>query len=315
MAYSDLDVDIVYVGDNSTVSFPINFARTDDSYVKVELYDVTDPANPVQLSFVNPTDWIISGDFVVAAVAPTTDQKLMIYRDGTPTHETNYTEYEFPFATMNVDLDKVYQLAQENKRSLELCIQNSRFNEISGDGDTVDIDDVITAANSTADIAQNTADIANHEGRITTNEGQISTNTSNIATNTSNIGTNTSNIGTNTSDIANHEGRITTNEGDIATLQAALGTVTPPTIVSITAAATHPAANQEVIIIDTNDAVAVNLPAPSSGVFIRVKVSEKTANKTINNASGIDGFGATYTISSEYESISLVSDGTKWYII
>jgi hypothetical protein len=287
MAYSDLDVDIVYVGDGATQTFPINFARTDENYVQVELWDVTDPANPVQQAFVNPTDWQIVGNDVFCFVAPTTDQKLLIYRDGVPTHETEYTTYEFPYATANVDLDKVYQLAQENKRALEFTVRNSRFNEVSGDGSTYDIDDLATAVSQAAQVATNTAD---------------------IATNAGNIATNSTNIGTNAGDIA-------TNTAAIAANTAAIAGVQTPNMVSITSAATYAASSADIIIIDTNDTVQIDLPAPTAAAIVRVKVSEKIANKTIVHASGIDGFGTTYTVSSEYESVSLVSDGTKWYII
>jgi hypothetical protein len=263
MAYSDLDVDIVYVGDNSTTIFPINFARTDESFVQAELYDVSDPANPVQLTFANPTDWQIVGDDVVASVAPTTDQKLMIYRSSTPIHGTNYSEYQFPYETMNVDLDKVYQLAQENRRTLDRAALTPYFNYVSGDGDQLDVPALLAL-----------------EPRVTQNEADIAT-----------------------------------LQADVTALQATIAGLTFPTIVSITSAATHNAANAEVVIIDTADTVSVALPTPTSGHFIRVKLGSNTDNKTVTHAAGIDGFGTTYTLSSSYESISLVADGSKWYIV
>lgn len=263
MAYSDLDVEIVYEGDGVSTSFPINFARVDDSQVKAELYDVSDPDNPVQLTFDNPSDWQVVGNNVVASVAPTADQKVFVYRDTTPTHETEYTEYEFPYATVNIDIDKIYQLAQENKNTLGRAVLTDRFNAASGDGEQL----------SGASISQNTANIA-----------------------------------TNTANIVEHETRISTIEAQISTLVV-------PTIYSITSAETYVAKTADVVIIDTVDLVQIDLPTPTAGYFVRIKVSEKVGNKVVYSAAGIDGFGTNYVLTSEYESLSLVSDGTKWYII
>jgi hypothetical protein len=315
MAYNDLDVDVVYLGDGNATTFPINFARTDDEYVVAELYDVTDPANPVQLAFANPADWEVVGNDVVTQVAPTSDQKILIYRSGAPINETNFSTYEFPFDVANITLDKVYQLAQENKRELEFSIKNPRFNVVSGNGSTVSYTDVEDAVEQAAQVTQNTLDIAANTAQLAINTPQIGSNTTGIGTNATNIGTNAAEIASNDLELADHENRITQNEADILAIQGALGGITPPSIVSITAAQTYNASNQDIVIIDTNDAVEVALPAAASGLIVRVKVSEKIASKTVTSPAGIDGFGTTYNVSSEYESISLVSDGTKWYII
>ena len=298
MAYSDLDTDIVYTGDGASTVFPINFARTSNDQVVVEKWDITDPANPVKQSYLEVTDYSIVNDDVVAVSPPSATEQIFVYRSTSPVHETNYTEYEFPFPTVNVDLDTVYQLAQENKRALARSVSNAYYNDVSGNGVQVSADDLAT---NTANIATNAADIATNTGNIATNAADIATNAGNIATNTSNIATNTANIATNSS--------------DIATLQGQIGAIVTPNVVSITSAQTYAASNADVVILDTGDAVQVDLPAPASGVFVRVKGTADVSSKTVVSAAGIDGFGTTYTLSSEYESVSLVSDGTKWYII
>lgn len=305
MAYSDLDVDIVYEGDGVTKIFPINFAFTDEDYVKVELWDVTDPDNPISEGISFPSEWSIVGTDVVLTDALPASKKLLIYRDSTPVHDTNYSEYEFPFATMNTDLDKVYQLAQENRRTLDRALLNPRFNFVSGDGSQVDLD---TVATNQENIATNAADIA-------TNVSDIATNAANIATNAGDIVTNANDIATNAAGIAQNVLDIASNSSDISTLQGQIGLITTPTIYSIIAAETYNAVNANIVIIDTNDAVQVNLPAEAAGISVTVKVSEKVGSKTVVAATSIDGFGTTYTLSSEYEAVKFVCDGTKWYII
>ena len=116
-------------------------------------------------------------------------------------------------------------------------------------------------------------------------------------------------------DIITNANNITTNANDIAQLQVDVLSLQPESVVSIASAQTYVADNREVIIIDTVGVVQIDLPAATIGYNIKVKISEKVDTKTIVASEGIDGFGTTYTLSSEYESVSLVSDGIKWYII
>ena len=287
MAYSDLDTEIVYTGDNSTTIFPINFARTDESFVQAELWDITDPDNPVQLTFANPTDWQIVGDDVVASVAPTTVQQVFIYRSSTPINETDFTEYEFPYATMNITLDKVYQLAQENKAALGRSISNPHYNIASGNGSSATYEDVIFAVEQADQVAQNTSD--------------ISTNASAIAANASAIGANGSAIGANAS--------------AISTLQGQVALIANEVLVPVnTPSSTYSASLLDIVLVQASD-VTIDLPAPSLSGQVKVKMDGIQSNCIVQSASGIDGFGTQYTLQSEYESISLVSDGTQWYII
>lgn len=291
MAYSDLDVDIVYVGDGVTDTFPINFAFTNEEYVKVELWDVTDPDNPVQQSYVLDSDYEISGTDVIASTIPTADQKLLVYRESEPAHGTNYTEYAFPYDIVNTDLDKVYQLAQENRRWLERTISNPQFNTLSGNGTTITFSEVADAVENSVNFE---AEILNLQNQITANDGDIATN-----------------VG----DIAALDSRVGDNESDITDLQADFASLAPTVMVSITAAATHVAANAEIIIIDTADVVEVQLPAPVAGHTVVAKIASDVADKTITSGANIDAFGGTFTFTSAYEAVKLVSDGTNWFII
>ena len=325
MAYSDLDVEVTYTGDNVTTTFPINFARETDFQVKVKLYNVIDPDNPVQIPFVEGVDYNIVGDeiettsplvddTITPVPANTTIHNLFVYRETVPTHATNYTEYEFPYETMNVDLDTVYQIAQENRRRLETtAITNDYFESIANVGQPVTVADIVQ---NTEDIATNASDIAANAAAIAGTSSSIATNASNIATNASGIATNASSISTNTSGIATNASNIATNASSITTLSSAISGISTPTMYNIVAAETYAASAGDIVIVDTNDIVQVTLPAAAAASLVRIKVSEKTpSNKTVVAAEGIDGFGTTYTLSSEYESVSLVSDGTKWYII
>lgn len=104
--------------------------------------------------------------------------------------------------------------------------------------------------------------------------------------------------------------RVTQNESDIADLQSSVGS----SFVSLAvASATHAAAAGEYIIVKESN-ITINLPTPDSGSQVRVKMDGDRSGVTVNHASGIDGFGSTYTLSSIYESLSLVADGTQWYI-
>lgn len=317
MAYSDLDTEIVYTGDNSTTIFPINFARTDESYVQAELWDISDPDNPVKLTFANPGDWQIVGNDVVADTAPKTNQQVFIYRSGTPINETDFTEYEFPYATMNVTLDKVYQLAQENKAALARTISNPHFNAASGNGSLLTFEEVYEATQTDLEIADELQalqdQIDTNASDITVNQGAIATNNSAIGANTAAIGTNTTNIGTNATAISTNATNITTAQNAADAAQNDLNAYKWSVNV-ISATSTVGLLNRQITIVKA-DNVTMNLPAPSAGDMVTVKMDSIRAACVVNSAAGIDGFGTSYTLSSSYESISLVSDGTQWYII
>jgi hypothetical protein len=97
-------------------------------------------------------------------------------------------------------------------------------------------------------------------------------------------------------------------KGIITTIIATVVTSSPFTITG---------ALQYLIDDDTIGAAAtVNLPAAAGGGLITIKKIGSTANVTIdgNGAETIDGT-TTIILTSQYESVSLVSDGSNWFII
>ena len=124
-----------------------------------------------------------------------------------------------------------------------------------------------------------------------------------------------------TTTILSYESRITQNEtdiaqnaDDIAQNAADIAAISGDTVVILaTDPTTHAATDGEIIIVKESN-ITINLPTPDLGVKVRVKMDGDRSGVTVNHASGIDGFGSTYTLSSIYESLSLVADGTQWYI-
>lgn len=75
--------------------------------------------------------------------------------------------------------------------------------------------------------------------------------------------------------------------------------------------------NNEIIIIKTAAAVTIALPDATTnlGLNLKVKLGQASTNVTLSSTQNIDGFGTSYPLSSLYESVSVVSDGTQWFII
>ena len=72
-------------------------------------------------------------------------------------------------------------------------------------------------------------------------------------------------------------------------------------------------------LVDTSAARTLTLPAASNGRIVRIKDSTGQANTnniTVNTpgAETIDG-AASLTISSDYQFVALISDGTNWFIV
>jgi len=73
----------------------------------------------------------------------------------------------------------------------------------------------------------------------------------------------------------------------------------------------------EIVLVDaSSQQVTVTLPTPKRGCWVVVKKIDSSTNYVIVDGAGatIDG-SATLTISTQYESYILVSDGYDWYII
>jgi hypothetical protein len=90
--------------------------------------------------------------------------------------------------------------------------------------------------------------------------------------------------------------------------------------VTSTSSASVTAGTSPIIICDASSAaITVNLPAASisNGYVYYVKKVDATANTVTIDGSGsetIDG-GTTAVISSQYECLTIVCDGTSWYIV
>jgi hypothetical protein len=326
MAYSDLDTEILYNGDGVTTLFPINFSFVEDAQVVAELYDVTDPDNPVELSFDNPDDWEVSGVNVVANVAPTNDQKLMIYRKSVPVHETEYTQYEFPFQVTNVDFDRIYQIAQENRAMLERAILNPLFSSLGGGGDTLTFEQVLQSVNTTLDIVNildnlqdqiddNDTDIQNNSNAIQTNADNIQTNADDIQTNADAIQTNADDIQTNADAIQTNADAIQTNADDIGIIIGELGnTVKEADVVIVTGAGVVEAEANELIVVKASDVDVILPAAPVVGDTIRVKNRGSFEISVSGNGNTVDG-ELIFDILSNEASVKIFYDGTEWLIL
>lgn len=118
------------------------------------------------------------------------------------------------------------------------------------------------------------------------------------------------------------EARVTQAEDDIATNTVsisdnadAIALRALDTIVQMVTA-NHVASADEIVIVEGTDPVTVFIPnSPPTNTKITVKNNDTTVSRFITAVQNIDGFGNTYALESEYESVSLVFSGTQWYII
>ena len=285
MSYSNTNVEITYDGDGLDQSFSVNFHYLEGVTfsIQVELWNYTDPNLPIKESFVLNVDYTIDESGYPNTLVNTTDPiavdyKLVIFRSTLPIQTSSFVNGAFPPESVEEAIDKTMMATQEQSAKLGRAI----LNPIGGP--TITTEDIAQAVNDTSAL----------EVRVTDNESAITTNISGIA---------------------DHETRIGDNEAAISAINSAISGITLPVIVPITSGIVHNASDKEIIIIDTAGTVQVNLPLVLVGLTVGVKLSSNTGNKTIVSSEGIDGFGTTYTLSSSYESVNLVSDGIKWYII
>ena len=88
---------------------------------------------------------------------------------------------------------------------------------------------------------------------------------------------------------------------------------------TITASKTIGLLSRNVFVDATSGALTVTLPSASSAVgrYFNVKKIDSTSNAVTVDADGsetIDG-STTASLASQYDSLSIVSDGTEWFII
>lgn len=285
MAYSNENVCVVYTGDNSNTIFGITFDFVEDTSVVAELWDVSDPLNPTNLPITNPTDWVVDGNTVVTTVAPSADQKLLLFRQTKPVHATEYSTYEFPYVTANLDLDTVYQIAQENRDALNRALLNSQYDACTG-ATLYTIEDVIALDERVGvlEIDQGT----NYQAQI--DATVLATSNNSLA-----IGTNSTNIGSNS-------GRLDTLEQATYDLR----------VISVAFTITAVASDR---IVVKSSGVIINLPAvPVAKDQILVKDRGGNAITINGNGATIDG-SASIVLNSNEASANLLFDGSEWLVI
>lgn len=108
-------------------------------------------------------------------------------------------------------------------------------------------------------------------------------------------------------------GVLTSSGGFVATSGVSLTTA------SISATTTLDATNHTVLASASGGAITVNLPAAAShsGRRYEIKKTDSSANTVTIDGSGaetIDG-AATYVLNTQYQSVTIVSDGTSWFVV
>lgn len=97
-----------------------------------------------------------------------------------------------------------------------------------------------------------------------------------------------------------------------------VGTASSTTVVTTVSADTVLTSLNDVVLVNASGAArTITLPAPSSGKRISIKKTDSSANAvTISRSSTetIDG-NSSVSLSAQYDSYTVISDGTNWFII
>lgn len=97
--------------------------------------------------------------------------------------------------------------------------------------------------------------------------------------------------------------------------------ITPNILPTVTTSSNYPMGVSDVVVlVNTGSPVTVTLPVPASGR--RVVVKDSTGNAATNNitvarngSENIEGLGSNKLIAANWGSLTLISDGTNWFII
>jgi len=84
-----------------------------------------------------------------------------------------------------------------------------------------------------------------------------------------------------------------------------------------TQTADYTASSGDVVLADASGgAITITLPSPSSNAWVEVKKTDSSTNAVTVDGGGnnIDG-SASFDITTQYESYTVVSDGTGWWIV
>lgn len=158
MSFSTEDTEIGYTTDGVETTYEIPFVYSHEDYIKIETYEeVTDPVTGEVSQVVTPLvkdttfqfvdDETIQTIVLVLGVATPTPLAsgltLRIYRDTADTHDVVYSTYQFPYQTVNADIDQVYQRLQELRRDVDRAI---KLNYLSlSDGEALTGEEIVQA--------------------------------------------------------------------------------------------------------------------------------------------------------------------------
>jgi len=228
MSVSDLDVKAIYDGDDATVAFAINFDYDTDSTVKVLLREIATGEETVQTVDV---DYTLSATQVTFDTAPSSDYKVVIYRESPLTQPDSFSVGAFPAVAVEGRFDKIIHALQELSEKLDRTIKLAIGSELS---DLIFPEPVALSLlrwNATAtgvenvdplDIESLETDIDALDVRLTTAESSIGTNASAISTIQSDATTLAGRVTQNETDIDTLDGLVFDNGVDIGDLQASV---------------------------------------------------------------------------------------------
>lgn len=171
MSYTTSDVFVMYSGNGSDVTFAIPFSFATSTQVLAKLYNATDPTNIVEVPFNKGVDYDVDGTNIVTNSPVSSDYKLLVYRDTPGVHPTTYNTYQFPYQTANLDLDRIYQLCQELKDTLNRAIMNPLYEYTAGEQLLTfqEVKDTVDSVQEFLSVAED------HENRITDLEAAVDT--------------------------------------------------------------------------------------------------------------------------------------------
>ena len=94
---------------------------------------------------------------------------------------------------------------------------------------------------------------------------------------------------------------------------------TPLQVVAVSADYTATLADEVILVDASSAAVTITLPSPTKGHVLIIKKIDSSANTVTvqvadTTTQTIDG-ATSQTLSTQWESVTVVSDGTNWYII
>lgn len=335
MSFSNQDTLIEYTADGNTDTFAINFHILENSDdISATVYDVTDPYAPVEEVIPFSIDHTNYPASEVVFISNPASGRLVHISRATPSGQySNFAKGSFPAEAVEETFDLLAMTSQEIRAVLDRTLQNSIG------GIPVTIEDIQDAASIAAEaenrLDQHELDISDNADAISdiyttqlpSKEGTITASTPDkyYRGDKSFVDLNPAVIASLLTGYAAEAGGVIATDtileaiqkvdgNNIAINNALVSKEDPWTVNSEVLSGTYSVGHRE-IHIAKSAVQTINLPAPQVNLMCKVKMAGTYANVTVQSVAGIDGFGVSYTLSSSYESISLVSDGTTWYII